>query len=105
MDRRELLERTGRFALGAGLAVALPEWARGASPPDRQLRELARELDRAVELPRQLAELPVGRRGAAGPLRKRDRESRAEREPARALEQLAAIHVSTLRRKLRERNQ
>ena len=52
LDRRELLERTGRLALGAGAVATLPGLAALAGTNVRgPLRELARELDGSVVTP------------------------------------------------------
>ena len=52
-DRREFLERAGRLTLAAGTLGAVPAWASrlAPAPPDRRLRELARELDGSVVAP------------------------------------------------------
>lgn len=52
LDRRELLERTGRLALGAGAVATLPGLAALAgNGPSGPLRELAREVDGPVVTP------------------------------------------------------
>jgi FAD binding domain/Berberine and berberine like len=52
LDRRELLERTGRLALGAGAIAAVPGLAAAAgTAAGRPLRELAREIDGSVVTP------------------------------------------------------
>jgi FAD/FMN-containing dehydrogenase len=52
LDRRELLERTGRLALGAGAVATIPGLAAFARSEVRgPLRELARELDGSVVTP------------------------------------------------------
>jgi hypothetical protein len=52
LDPRELLERTGRLALGAGAIAAVPGLAAAAgTAAGRPLRELAREIDGSVVTP------------------------------------------------------
>jgi FAD binding domain/Berberine and berberine like len=52
LDRRELLERTGRLALGAGAVATIPGLsALAGTDARRPLRELARELDGSVVTP------------------------------------------------------